>query len=222
MKKIGHAISSSGLCSRRHAEGLVLSGKVSVNGSIILSCASRVDNSDEIKVDGKLLKTQNPKIILFHKPIKCLTSHKSQNGYRTIFDLIKNKSYLTFLGRLDYMSEGLVVLTNDTSLVSKFSSEKYERIYEIFTDSISHDFINCLKKPVLDNFVLKPIRLISKKKIVGCYKLVLALRQGVNREIRKLCNVYGMSVLKLKKIQHGPFKLENLKPCESKELENIY
>ncbi|QEK37928.1 rRNA pseudouridine synthase [Candidatus Cytomitobacter indipagum] len=216
-KKIGHAISSMGFCSRREAERLVQYGRVCVNGIRINECAERVSNSDEITVDGRQIK-KSSKVFIFHKPIKYLTTHNPQDGYETIFDIINIREHLTFLGRLDYMSEGLVVLTNVPSLVKIFSSSNYKRVYDIYVNHIDRSFASEIRNPCLDGQELMRINMTNQTKLVGCYKIRLELREGKNREIRRICEKCNMTIFKLKKVQHGPFKLGNLSPGEIQEI----
>ncbi|QEK38594.1 pseudouridine synthase [Candidatus Cytomitobacter primus] len=218
MKKIAHVISSSGFCSRRKAEQLILDGRVYIDGEKVETCAIRVDDNADIYIDNKKLIKSDMRLFLFHKPVMYLASHKSQNGYNSIFDLINIEEYLTFIGRLDYMSEGLMVLTNVPSLVSKFSSSKYNRIYEVLVDRVMESFIRELENPELDGYKLLPIRLLGVEVLDRCYKIVLELHEGKNREIRRICDKHEMTVLRLKKIQHGPFQLENLKLGELQEV----
>ncbi len=212
MKKIAHEISSRGFCSRRDAEKIVLQRRVKVDGLTVLSCAERVDADSSIIIDGKSINAVSPKIFLLHKPVKYLTSHKSQKGYKTVFDLIKFDEHLTYIGRLDYMSEGLVILTNTPSLVSKLSESNFKRRYEVQVDRIEDSFVEELENPVLFDCDLLPIKLISAYRIEDGFQMTLELSEGKNREIRRLCDKHYMSVLQLKKIQHGPFKLLNLRP----------
>ncbi len=209
MKKVAHEISSRGFCSRREAERLILENRVLVNDKLVC-CADRVDSSVNILIDNEVVKKLESKFFIFHKPIKYLTSHNSQKGYKTIFDLIKIREHLTFIGRLDYMSEGLVVLTNSPEYVIKFSNSEYKRVYEVFVDRVTNSFIRELENPILFNQRCLPIKLLDKKVIDGCIKIKLELREGKNREIRRLCEKNDIRVLKLKKIQHGPFQLLDL------------
>ncbi|WP_187440079.1 pseudouridine synthase [Candidatus Nesciobacter abundans] len=238
LKKIAHVISLKGFTSRRKAEKLINEGKVFVNDTKVESCAIRISEDDSIKINGVHLEKAEFEFYILYKPIMYICSHNGQNKFKTIFDYVKRKNlpYLTFIGRLDYMSEGLIFLTNNSTLVDKFS-KLYKRVYELRVNKVPQSFIEDIKNPIVDFMNLKPIKLlkneifmqkvgrvdkdINKNNTVNEHKsnncfirkenvITLELSEGKNREIRKLCEKHGMTIFMLKRISYGPFSLADL------------
>ena len=207
-KKLAHVISSYGITSRRKAEEMIRQGRVQLNDNIIRNVAMRISSIDIIKIDGQKIQKCEKKLWLFHKPIRVLTTHSKESDKLTVFDFFKHE-YATFIGRLDYMSEGLLLLTNDVTYICKM--QQYSRIYEVtLTSSPIKSFYKELANPYLGNIKLLPINCLKTKQTNLGFQLTLELFEGKNREIRQLCQKFELKILKLKRIQHGPYKLNNL------------
>lgn len=202
--KIGHFISLQGLMSRRAAERAIEDGRVKVNGEIA-RCAMRYNEDDEVMLDNNLVAKQKPRLYMFHKPPMYLVSHKSTDGKKTIFDLLRkhNLGHLTFCGRLDYLSEGLLLLTNDPSFAHQLTTSELKRTYVVQVDRIDPKLAQFCKNPYLDDEKLKPIDFIAKDD-----HIILGLYEGKNREIRRIMKLFDMKIGYLKRTAYGPFKCD--------------
>lgn len=132
-------ISQAGITSRRNAENLILEGKVSVNNKVVKELGFKADpDKDQIKVNGRLVKVDKKKIyIALNKPFGIISSRSDEKGRETVVDLIKSKEYMYPIGRLDYDSSGLILITNDGDITNNLIHPKYEveKVYVVYIDS---------------------------------------------------------------------------------------
>jgi 23S rRNA pseudouridine2605 synthase len=218
--RLGKLIAISGIASRREAENIILSGKVTVNNITINSCVTFVNESDKVIVDGldisKWLKRDvvidQTKIWVFHKPKGVITSRKDPQGRMTIFSILpKEMSNIITVGRLDYNTEGLILLTNNGA-VSRFfelPQNNIKRVYKckVFGPHMSINDINAVRDGItIDGINYKNIDI--KQNDEKWFTMVL--REGKNREIRKIFKNFGIQVSRLIRTQYGEFKLDNL------------
>ena len=138
MERLQKIIAASGICSRRKAEQLILDGNVSVNGKIITTLGYKANFSDTILVNGKALKQEEKVVFLFNKPKFVISSTKDEKGRETVLDYIDEPFRLYPLGRLDYDSTGLLLLTNDGALTQSILHPKFEieKVYEVTINKI--------------------------------------------------------------------------------------
>ena len=219
--RIAKFIASSGLCSRRDAEKLILDRKVQVDGVIIDSPALNIEAHNIVKVcDKKIDKIPESKIWLYYKPVGLITTHSDPQNRPTIFHELKGKlPRVISVGRLDINSEGLLILTNNGDIVRYFESPKnnIERIYKV--RAFGSGVINIQnKKIVIDGIAYRPksIKLIKKGVSNSWYEVILA--EGKNREIRKIFTYFGLEVNRLIRTNFGKYSLGNMKPSEFKEV----
>ena len=203
-------ISSTGICSRRQADKWIEEGIVSING-IIASKGNRVSTSDRVTINGKPLK-QKPKpiYIAFNKP-PGITSTTDTRDQSNIIDYINYKERIFPIGRLDKNSSGLILLTNDGDIVNKIlrKENKHEKEYIVKVDRpITNKFLKTMSLPIpmLGTKTL-PCRVSKLKSNL----LKIILTQGLNRQIRRMCEYCGYKVLTLKRIRIMHIKLGNLK-----------
>ena len=222
--RIAKRIAASGLCSRREAEKYVLSEKVMINNKIVTSLAMLVNNNDKILVDGQIINSiPNSKLYVFNKPKGCIVSEKDPQNRKTIYDIIsKNYGRLMYIGRLDYNSEGLMILTNNGELKRhlELPKNRVERVYEVkIRGHLTSSNINDIRRGFcLDGLNYKPIavRVLESNSSHSWIKMVLT--EGKNREIRKILASLSLNVVRLIRKRFGPFNLGNLKPGNSKKL----
>lgn len=219
--KIAHYIASCGICSRRDAEKLVLDGHVKINGIVNTNVAARVQDSDRIDLDNKLITitSNQTRLWMYYKPVKVLTTHKADFDADTVFELVKARlGYVISVGRLDYMSEGLLLLTNSNDLAHELMNGDYPRIYRVCVDKIlQYSDLVFLESPfTLDNVHYKPWKI---RNIVNNW-LEIELYEGKNREIRKVIQALDLHVLKLVRLSYGPYTLSSMcKPNEIVEMQ---
>ncbi len=196
--RLNKAISDSGFCSRRQADTLIEKGKVTVNGEIA-GLGDRVMPGDDIKVDGKALsEKENLVYIALNKPvgITCTTDRRIEGN---VVDFINHKERIFHIGRLDKPSEGLLLMTNDGDIVNKIlrAGNSHEKEYIVKVDRpITPDFIKRMSSgvPILDTVTKNcVVERISR----NTFKIILV--QGLNRQIRRMCEYLGYEVLELKR-----------------------
>lgn len=198
--RLNKAIGESGYCSRRQADVLIEQGKVLVNGKIA-GLGDRVMPDDEISVDGTIItKIEKSIYIALNKPIgiTCTTDTRIKDN---VIDFIKHKERIFHIGRLDKPSEGLLLMTNDGDIVNKIlrAGNKHEKEYVVKVKRrITDDFIKKMANgvPILDTVTKK-----CKVEKMGRYIFKITLIQGLNRQIRRMCEYLGYEVVSLKRIR---------------------
>ena len=221
--RISKFIANAGICSRREAEKLILEGAVVINGKKILHPIYFVSENDKITINGKPIQKNKLKIFIFNKPKNLITTHKDPEGRTTIFDKIPKKyGRLISVGRLDYNTEGLIILTNngDIKRFLELPSNKIDRVYKVkVSGEINSLDLNKIKKGIKINKIqYGPIKIKISRKNDSISWLELKLSEGKNREIRNILEHHNLKILRLIRISFGPFKLNNIKKGEIIEL----
>lgn len=211
-------IADAGIASRREAEKMIQDGRVTVNGKVVTELGFKADpTQDYIKVDGKLIKRVEKIVyIAFNKPKEVMCTTDDPEGRETIFDVIKKgiKERVWPVGRLDYHSEGLIILTNDGELTLRLTHPKYkvEKVYEVkVKDLPAEEKLNKLRKGIyLEDGKTLPceIDFIKKTRENSWFRVVL--REGRRQQIRRMFMRIGHPVMKLKRVAIGPLKLGKL------------
>ena len=200
-KRINKYLSEVGFCSRRKADDYISDGRVYINGKPAL-LGSKVSIEDEISVDGEIIQNKDKKkvYIAFNKPvgIECTGNHKVKDN---IIDFINHKERLFTIGRIDKQSEGLILLTNDGDIVNNVlrAENRKEKEYIVTVNKkITTEFIDKMRKGV--RIMGRITRKCFVKKIhENRFKIILT--QGMNRQIRRMCEVLGYRVTKLKRVR---------------------
>ena len=225
--RIAKFISNSGYCSRRDAEKLISQKKVYINNKICLEPNINVSINDKIEIDKKKIILRNElKLWKFYKPVKIICTNKDPQKRKTIFDILPKKMpRVISIGRLDYMSEGLLLLTNNGDYARKMElpSSNIIRIYKVFIKgSIDKEKINLINKGIkINKIIYNKIKIKIEKKNNNNAWLIFKLKEGKNREIRKICEYFNWHIIKLIRIQYGKFKISNQKPGEIMEVKNL-
>ncbi len=226
-ERLQKLIAQAGVASRRAAEDLIKNGQVSVNGNIVTELGTKADpEKDHIKVRGKLinarLRRRENVYILLNKPKGYLSSAADPEGRKLVVDLVKGHGRLHPVGRLDYNSEGLIILTNDGDFTNHVAgSKKIPKIYEVKTKGIPTAVaLNKLRRGVLldDGFKTAPadIRELKPTDKNGWYEVTLY--EGHNQQIRKMFDAVGHSVVKLKRVAIGAVRDPYLKSGMNRSL----
>lgn len=214
-------LSRAGIASRRAAEGLIAEGRVSVNGTIVREMGTKADPaSDDIRVDGRRIRTAEPiRYILMNKPAGYVTTRSDPQRRPTVIDLLRGvREYVYPAGRLDYDTEGLVLLTNDGDLAARLTHPRHgvERTYEARVAGVPNaDAIERLRKGIpLDGRRTRPaeVKLLHRGRADRNSLLVMTIREGRNRQVRRMCEAVGHPVTALARTRMGPLSDKRLKP----------
>src|SRR5262245_14388438 len=218
--RIAKALARAGLCSRREAERWIAEGRVSVNGEALASPARDVGPCDSILVDGKPLPAvEPPRLWRYHKPRGTVTTHADPQGRPTVFAALpKTLPRVVSIGRLDFNTEGLLLLTNDGALARhlELPATGWMRRYRVRAHgAIAQAALDKLKGGVeIEGIRYGPIEATLDKPQGSNVWLTLGLREGKNREVRKILDTLSLTVNRLIRISFGPFQLLDLKPGE--------
>lgn len=222
-------IARCGIASRRKAEELILNGYVKINGLIIKELGSKIDpEKDVVTVYNKNIYEKDEHIyIKLYKPEGYVTTVKDQFNRKTVLDLINIKERIYPIGRLDYNTSGLLLLTDDGDLANKLMHPKYHiyKTYEAYIEGrINQDSLNKLKTGVLiDGYKTAPakVKLLKYKGTQQNISTVqISIYEGKNRQVRKMFDTIGHGVIKLKRISFGDINLGELKLGQWKYLTN--
>jgi len=224
-ERIAKVIARAGLASRREAETWIAAGRVAVNGMIISSPALNVIRSDRIEVDGAPLRArERTRLFLYHKPRGLVTTHSDPEGRDTIFRALpKGLPRLISVGRLDINSEGLLLLTNDGGLarVLELPATGWLRRYRVRAHGrVQQQSLDRLRGGItLGGIHYGPIEATLDREQGANVWLTLGIREGKNREIRKVLESLGLRVNRLIRVAFGPFELGDLDDGAVKEIE---
>ncbi len=216
--RIAKALARAGLCSRREAERWIVEGRVSVNGTILKSPARDVEATDTVLVDGKPLPTTEPlKLWRYHKPRGLVTTHRDPQGRPTVFEALpKELPRVISIGRLDFNTEGLLLLTNDGALARhmELPATGWLRRYRVRAHGrVTQGQLDRLKDGAqIEGVRYGSIEATLDKQQGANVWLTIGLREGKNREVRKVLGTLGLDVNRLIRVSFGPFQLLDMEP----------
>ncbi|MBF0372892.1 MAG: rRNA pseudouridine synthase [Alphaproteobacteria bacterium] len=223
-ERIAKRLARAGLCSRREAERWIGEGRVAVNGKVLDTPAVTVDATDIVVVDGKPLpEAEKTRLWRFHKRAGLMTTHSDPEGRLTVFEkLPEDMPRVISIGRLDYSSEGLLLLTNDGGLARQLElpSTGWVRRYRVRVHGIVDPVVlQGLEKGVtIEGQSYGPIKALLDRQQGSNAWLTVSLREGKNREIRKVMEHLGWTVTRLIRVAYGPFQLGVLGEGEVEEV----
>jgi len=228
--RLNKFIAQCGVSSRRGADELVFNGKVKLNGILVESPGVKVDPaSDKVEVNGKPISLPNSGkniTILLNKPVETVTTVKDPQGRKTVLDLFPKdiKALRPFpVGRLDFFSEGLLLLTTDGDLCYRLTHPKWHlpKVYNVtIRGSIPEKAIKTMTSGMRlkEGDKLAPATVVLNKPLAGTQMIEITLIQGINRQIRRMCDELGLTILRLKRVKQGPISLGDIKPGTWREL----
>ena len=215
--RLAKVIARAGLCSRRDAEKWITAGRVAVNGNVIRTPAFNVVESDKVEVDDNPLASRDgTRVWLYHKPPGLVVTERDPEGRKTIFEELKKHGLprVLTIGRLDINTEGLLMLTNDGGLkrVLELPSTGWLRRYRVRAHGrITQEQLDGLKKGMeLDGIKYGPIEATLERTQGSNVWMVVALREGKNREIKNVLSALGLQVNRLIRTSYGPFQLGDM------------
>jgi pseudouridine synthase len=214
MERLQKILSQAGIASRRASEQLMTDGRVTVNGKTVLELGTKADASrDDIRVDGRRIKIPDRHLyLLVNKPRGYVTTRSDPQKRPTVIDLLAGVTdYVYPVGRLDFDSEGLLILTNDGDLAAKLTHPRHgvPRVYEASVLGVpdEHDVRRLAKGVTIDGQRTGPAEVTA----IGPSRLRITVREGRNRQVRKMCDAIGHPVTELRRIAIGPLRDTKLK-----------
>ena len=215
-ERIQKRIAASGLMSRRAAEEAIAAGRVTVNGRPA-RLGESAGESDEIRVDGKSLPSITEKVyIILNKPRGYVTTLRDEKGRRDVTQLLRGLETRVYpVGRLDMDSEGLLLLTNDGDFANRMMhpSHEVEKCYETWVRGEKlEEALHILRRPLeLDGYRLHPARVELAETFPDGARLFITIHEGRNRQVRRMCELAGLRVTRLRRIREGSLELGDLK-----------
>ena len=212
--RLNKYIAECGICSRREADRLIEAGKVTVNGKPA-DMGIRVSAEDEVVVNGRKLGKKDEKVVLaYYKPLGITCTEKDKFADKTLKDAFDYPIRVTYAGRLDKESEGLLLMTNDGELINRLmkgSAEHEKEYYVRVTKPLAQDFKDRMEAGVFLSELNRKTR-PCKVEIIGPYTFRIVLTQGLNRQIRRMCKELGYNVDALQRTRVANIELEKLRP----------
>lgn len=217
-------LASCGVASRRRAEQMIAEGQVNVNGRVMTEMGVQVEETDEIRVNGELVKPEAvKKYVLYHKPIGEVTTVSDPEGRPTVMDHFRNYPVRLYpVGRLDFDSEGLLLLTNDGDLAERMmhpSNEVDKTYLARVTGSVSLESVRDLRMGVmLDDHKTSPAKVRIIKQETFATVVLVTIHEGRNRQVRRMFEAVGHRVLMLRRVKFGPLELGDLPRGQWREM----
>jgi pseudouridine synthase len=222
--RLNRALAATGFCSRRKADDYIAAGRVMVNGAVVTDFNREVDpEADELQVDGRNISVKSFEYILLYKPEGIVTTCSDEFGRRSVMDILpEHLRHLRPIGRLDRDSAGLLLLTNDGELAQRLThpSHKVFKRYEVtVTGSLSEEAAGHLATGVeLEEGVTLPARVRMIKRTAQSSRFEISIREGRNRQIRRMCSQLGYPVEHLVRVAIGALQLRLMQPGEWRRL----
>jgi 23S rRNA pseudouridine2605 synthase len=232
--RINKYLSECGAASRRGADELILAGRVQLNGMVVSEPGVRVSpSSDVVLVDGKPVRhpsalpgADESLTVLLHKPRQVVTTRNDPQGRQTVFDILPQEfraKRLLHVGRLDYFSEGLLLLTTDGSLVNRLIHPRWHlpKVYHVCVrGEATENKLDVMRRGMTldEGEKLAPVKARMLRRDAGGTWLELTLLQGLNRQIRRMCRDLDLTVLRLIRVQQGELRLGTLNPGQCRAL----
>jgi pseudouridine synthase len=225
-------LSAAGIASRRAAEALIAQGRVMVNGQTVTELGTKADaDADDIRVDGRRVKTApHRRYILLYKPRGYITTRSDPQRRPTVIDLLARggvREYVYPVGRLDYDSEGLLLLTSDGDLAATLTHPRHgvEREYHVRVRGVpdDHEVQRLAKGLVVQGRRTAPAE-VAVQKVIEAESgpqavLSIVIREGRNRQVRDMCDAIGHPVVRLRRVRIGPIKDDRIRPGEFRDLD---
>lgn len=230
--RINQYLAHCGLCSRRKAEEYILQGKVTLNGEIVKNLATIVNNGDIVEHNGKKIVPENNFVYyMLNKPKGYLSSASDDRNRPTVLNIVKDNNRIYPVGRLDYNTEGLLLLTNDGDWANKVIHPRnnIEKTYEVLlkTKPTSSQIAVLQHGMLIDGVPVKPSRLGKVTNSDGLFRIEISVMEGKNREIRKLfdnakCKIFALKRISIGKLKLGDLGTKQYRKLSEKERELIF
>ena len=218
--RVQRFLARAGVASRRRAEDLVAEGRVTINGQLAQTGQSVDPAKDQVAVDGQRISApRGATWLVLHKPPGVITSRGDERGRQTVFDLVKDVPGLVYVGRLDYMTEGVLLLTTDGEAANRLThpSAEVERTYVATVRGPAARAVRAATRGVqLEDGWMQAVEADATPLGSGRWDFTVTIAEGRNREVRRFCEAVGLTVERLVRTQFGPVRLGGLEPGESR------
>lgn len=226
MERLQKVLAHAGVASRRAAEQMILDGKVQVNNTVVKELGIKVDpEKDVILVNGKPITKEQKRTLMFFKPLGVITAMSDPEGRRTVADFFEEVPERVYpVGRLDYNTDGLLIMTNDGELAKRMMHPRYElkKTYSLVTRGIpKEEELDRLRAGIrLEDGMTAPaeIEVIYRDKVKEEAKIEIIIHEGRNRQVRRMFERIGYPVKRLRRIQIGPLTLKAMRKGEFRDL----
>jgi pseudouridine synthase len=226
MIRLQKILSAAGVASRRASEQLILEGRITVNGEVIRTLGTKAEPGADIRVDGRRIKSATrQRYIALYKPKGYVTTRSDPEGRPTVIDLLGDAGYIYPVGRLDYDSEGLLLLTTDGDLAARLMHPRHEveKEYEVIVAGVPDPAaIDKLRRGVfIDRRRTAPAHVHAGHVVKSAHpttRLTITIHEGRNRQIRKMCSAVGLPVRDLRRVRMGSVEIGHLRPGQWRDL----
>ena len=224
MERLQKVIAKSGICSRRKAEELISQGKVFVNGEVCTTMGTKVSGNDVIEIDGNELKFEEKEYYVINKPKGCICSSHDEKGRQTVVDLIESEARIYSVGRLDYDTTGVLLLTNDGEFTNMMTHPRYHlpKVYRVNLQGIlSDEDIKKLKKGLKtreDSYQGAKVKMLEIDMTRNRCQFELTIREGKNHQVKNMMKALGYEVRRLHRLRFSFIEVEGMKPGEYRAL----
>jgi pseudouridine synthase len=229
--RVQRALAQAGVASRRAAEALIRAGKVRVDGRVV-SLGDKVDpDSQTIQVGRRTVHAVPRRWLAVHKPLGVVTTARDEDGRTTVFDLLDDSRGLAYVGRLDVMTTGLLLLTTDGEAIHRLTHPRYRipRRYSVLVHGVAPQEVEALVRHpvVLDRRAVTPTGLTVRPGRQGRTQIELTLTEGRHHVVRRWCAELGLKVERLARLSYGPVRLGKLpvggvRPLTPREIDALY
>jgi len=223
-ERLQKVMAHAGVASRRKCEQMIAAGRVQVNGETVTEMGSKVDpDRDHIHVDGKPITVrQQHTYLMLNKPVGCISTVRDPKGRATVMDLVHTDARLYPVGRLDMLSEGLLLLTDDGPLTQRLTHPSYEheKQYRVWVDGTpSRRALQRLREGIeLEDGFTRPAKVRLMRRESGGAWLRFVIHEGRNRQLRRMCRAVGHPVRRVIRVRVGPLTLGDLQPGKYRRL----
>lgn len=226
MERLQKVIAQAGICSRRKAEQLILDGKVSVNGKTVTTLGTQVSGNDTVVVNGRKLAKEQKAYYVLNKPKGCVTTVSDEKGRQTVMDYAPRKERLFPVGRLDYDTSGVLLLTNDGNFANQMTHPRYHlpKTYQVnIQGMLTDEDIAKIRKGFEYNgekFAPAKVFVTNKDYARDRMRLDLTIYEGHNHQVKKMMEAFGCEVRRLNRSRFGFVTVDKLKPGETRKLKS--
>lgn len=224
MERLQKVLARAGICSRRKAEELILQGKVYVNGEICTTLGTKVGGNDEIIANGQLVELEDKVYYVINKPKGCICSSSDDRNRKTVLDFIDIPQRVYTVGRLDYDTSGVLLLTNDGDFCNQMIHPRYHlpKTYLVnLQGTLTEEDVKLLRKGLktnVDEYQPAKVRIISNDITRDRTIFELTISEGKNHQVKNMMEALGHEVRKLHRVRFGSIEVSDLKPGEYRRL----